>query len=281
MLAATARRRWRRRRCCTSAVGQRPVGIAERQANRQTDLTVRHALALIPIELAHRHERRRRVRSNRATNFGGWQAFIDDESTDRGRSTGSAAAASIATCRLARPRASSARGRSRRRRPRPRRQAARGDQLGAEAGRRPDRRCAGRRRCADERRGASAHEPRQVVGRSPRSARRRGARRRARRRPWRRRNPPRPRLPLQCSPRAPVSTQPTRVDSPVGAEHRADLEQPDVGRLPGAGCRRARRAGPGSERRPQHRELLRQRVRDRAPASSPARDERRGRGRAR
>jgi len=55
-------------------VGQRSIRATESQAQRQTHLTYRHTSTLVPIELAHGDQRRRRVATDRATNVRGWQA---------------------------------------------------------------------------------------------------------------------------------------------------------------------------------------------------------------
>src|SRR4051794_4173596 len=60
-------------------VGQRAIQRPERETKRQADLPIRHALALIAIELTHTRERGRRIGSNRATKMFGWQAFINQD----------------------------------------------------------------------------------------------------------------------------------------------------------------------------------------------------------
>lgn len=59
-------------------IGQRALGMLKRQADRQTDLPGRHALALIPIELANRHECSGSAGADSATNIGCWQAFVNE-----------------------------------------------------------------------------------------------------------------------------------------------------------------------------------------------------------
>ncbi len=75
-------------------IRQRPLERAEREAKREADAPVRHALALIPIELAHRDERVRRSRTDSATNRFRGQGLDRRRSRCRARSTDSGAAAS-------------------------------------------------------------------------------------------------------------------------------------------------------------------------------------------
>ena len=146
------------------AVGQRSLGIAERQPQRQADLAVRYALALIPIELAHRHERARRVASESCHERPRQASVHRRESTDRARSTGTAAAASIGRAAGSRAARRARRGRFRRRRPSSRVEAARGDDR-PELADPADRRSPSAERAGE--RAAGRHEPGQVVGRRP------------------------------------------------------------------------------------------------------------------
>src|SRR3954464_11778911 len=58
--------------CCglRFVVGERPLGIAERETQRQADAPVGNALALIAIELRDRYEGGRGRRTDSATNGG-------------------------------------------------------------------------------------------------------------------------------------------------------------------------------------------------------------------
>src|SRR4051812_21736630 len=58
-------------------VGERPLGIAVRETQRQADAPLRNALALIAIELRDRHEGGRGRRTDSATNRRCRQGFID------------------------------------------------------------------------------------------------------------------------------------------------------------------------------------------------------------